>query len=679
MNFPADYLERVYAGVLGKIIGVYLGRPIEGWSYDRIVKEIGLVESYVHEKLKQPLIVTDDDISGTFTFIRALEDYDFDPNLTPRQIGQTWMNYLIENRTILWWGGLGTSTEHTAYLRMKHGINPPRSGSIELNGHLVAEQIGSQIFIDGWGMIAPNDPDLAASLATRASQVSHDGEAIYGAIVVATIEAMAFGESDIPTLVARSLGFIPKDCTIATMNRYLLELRKREPDWQKARDEFAKIYNYENYAGGCHMVPNHGVIILALLWGDGDFSRSLMIANTCGWDTDCNSGNVGAIMGVRNGVSSIGANWREPVADRIYIPTADGGRCVSDAASEAVYLANVARRFRKMEPAAPKNGARFHFDLPGSVQGFSCKSSDVRIENVGRTLYVALPGGASARQILTRTHPPISMFSGAGYAALASPTLYAGQTMRASVRSESAARARLVVRVDAADAPQTFGGEWTNLAPGAPAELRWSVQTPPGAVIVEAGIELESTGASNVSLDWLTWDGEPNCVFRKPQTGGAAWKHAWVSSLFSVWHEIGDTSFMLVQNEGRGIMTTGTRQWQNYRVQATIMPHMVRAMGLAARYQGQSRYYALLLLPGIARLIKRHDEEQVLAECPFVWRWRQTYELALRIQDERIEAYVDDKKIFEIFDAYQPLVGGAIGVLCDEGQIHVKEVTVTPA
>jgi len=102
-------------------------------------------------------------------------------------------------------------------------------------------------------------------------------------------------------------------------------------------------------------------------------------------------------------------------------------------------------------------------------------------------------------------------------------------------------------------------------------------------------------------------------------------------------------------------------------------------MGLAARYQGQSRYYALLLLPGIARLIKRHDEEQVLAECPFVWRWRQTYELALRIQDERIEAYVDDKKIFEIFDAYQPLVGGAIGVLCDEGQIHVKEVTVTPA
>jgi hypothetical protein len=29
-NLPTDYLERVYAGVLGKIIGVYLGRPFEG-------------------------------------------------------------------------------------------------------------------------------------------------------------------------------------------------------------------------------------------------------------------------------------------------------------------------------------------------------------------------------------------------------------------------------------------------------------------------------------------------------------------------------------------------------------------------------------------------------------------------------------------------------------------------
>jgi hypothetical protein len=114
MQLPSDYLERVYAGVLGKIIGVYLGRPFEGWNYRDLVKRFGEVKYYVHDELKKPLIVADDDITGTFTFIRALEDYASGKAITSEQIGQTWMNYIIENKTILWWGGMGMSTEHTA-------------------------------------------------------------------------------------------------------------------------------------------------------------------------------------------------------------------------------------------------------------------------------------------------------------------------------------------------------------------------------------------------------------------------------------------------------------------------------------------------------------------------------------------------------------------------------------
>ena len=192
-----DYIERVYAGVLGKIIGVYLGRPFEGWTYDRIMAELGEINYYVHEQRGVPLVVTDDDISGTFTFLRALPDYGYSLDITPAQIGQTWLNYLIEKRTVLWWGGLGNSTEHTAYQRLKCGIPAPQSGSMALNGPVVAEQIGAQIFIDGWGMIAAGDPELAVDLARRASSVSHDGNAIYGAQVIAAIEAAAFVESDL--------------------------------------------------------------------------------------------------------------------------------------------------------------------------------------------------------------------------------------------------------------------------------------------------------------------------------------------------------------------------------------------------------------------------------------------------------------------------------------------------
>ena len=74
MNAIPDYFEQVYAGVLGKVIGVYMGRPFEGWTRDAIEARWGVVDHYVHHDRGVPLVVADDDISGTFTFIRALED-----------------------------------------------------------------------------------------------------------------------------------------------------------------------------------------------------------------------------------------------------------------------------------------------------------------------------------------------------------------------------------------------------------------------------------------------------------------------------------------------------------------------------------------------------------------------------------------------------------------------------
>ena len=122
---PTDYFERVYAGVLGKIIGVYLGRPFEGWTHQKIETELGEIWNYQNERFGVPLVVADDDISGTFTFLRALPDHAGAADLTPEQIGLTWLNYIVENRSILWWGGMGNSTEHTAFLRLKSGISAP--------------------------------------------------------------------------------------------------------------------------------------------------------------------------------------------------------------------------------------------------------------------------------------------------------------------------------------------------------------------------------------------------------------------------------------------------------------------------------------------------------------------------------------------------------------------------
>ena len=296
----------------------------------------------MHERLAKPLLVTDDDLSGTFTFLRALPDHGNRHALSAAEIGESWLNYLIEMRTTLWWGGLGNSTEHTAFLRLKSGVPAPRSGSAALNGSVVAEQIGAQIFIDGWGMVAPGDPELASSLAQRAASVSHDGEAVYAAQVIAAMESLAFIEPDLDHLLDVAVGFIPPDCLIYRLINDLRSWRAGEADWRTARQRLASRYGYEVYPGNCHIIPNHGLVILSLLWGEDNFQKSLTIANTCGWDTDCNSGNVGCLLGIKNGLAGIGSDrdWRTPLADRMLVISADGGEAITDAVREAGKVAN---------------------------------------------------------------------------------------------------------------------------------------------------------------------------------------------------------------------------------------------------------------------------------------------------------------------------------------------------
>jgi ADP-ribosylglycohydrolase len=709
MPIPADYAERVYAGVLGKVIGVYLGRPFEGWTYERITKELGEINYYVHEKFGVPLIVTDDDISGTFTFLRALPNYGNSRDLTPAQIGETWLNYIIERRTILWWGGRGNSTEHTAFLNLKEGVPAPRSGSIAQNSKVVAEQIGAQIFIDGWAMVAPGDPELAADMACRAGSVSHDGEALYGAQVVAAMEAQAFVESDINRLIDTAVAFIPKDSIIYRLIEDIREWHSQDYDWRNTRQKIAANYGYDKYGGNCHMVPNHALIIHALLHGDDNFQRSLMIVNTCGWDTDCNSGNVGCLLGIKNGLNGIadGPDFRGPVADRMYLPTADGGRAITDAVNETYHVINVGRALAGMEPERPKDEARFHFELPGAVQGFQPEDSievngAVSVENVAgrsrsgeRSLairYDSIAPGRAAR-VATPTFIPseaiATYFEKRGYQLIASPTLYSGQEIEAAVQADSAnnrpVQCNLYVKVyGEKDEKFILRSPQIELKPGAQQTLTWQVPDTDSAPISEVGVEITSASYADgtIYLDYLTWQGEPSVTFHRPQARGLMWKRAWVNALDHNRHELADwypETFRLLQNEGRGLLIQGTLEWQNYRVSAPLVPHMCSATGIAARVQGLRRYYALLLCrDSVVRLVKMLDGETVLAEKAFAWDFGSAYELTLQVEGQRLIAVIDGQPMFDYEDMNNPLTGGAIALICEEGRVGCEQVAVQP-
>ena len=696
---PSDYAERVYAGVLGKIIGVYLGRPFEGWSYDRIMAELGEINYYVHEQLNKPLIVTDDDISGTFTFVRALADYGYDPDITPAQVGQTWLNYLIDRRTVLWWGGLGTSTEHTAYLRLVDGIEAPRSGSMALNGKVVAEQIGAQIFIDGWAMVAPGDPVLAADLARRAGSVSHDGEAIYGAQVLAAMEAQAFVEPDLDALFDTGLSVIPGNSVIARMIRELRGLRARENDWRAARDWLDAEYGYARYGGGCHMVPNHGLMALSLLWGDDDFRRTMMIVNTGGWDTDCNAGNIGCLMGIKNGLAglSTGPDYRGPVADRMYLPTADGGRAVTDAVIETYHLVNAGRGLQGLDPIWPKQGARFNFDLPGAVQGFvPDNGTDARgaltLQNVsghsasgGRSLAFRYTGVATGRVARAGTPTFISPEAAKmpGYGLICSPTLYAGQTVKARVEADAGDTAPITCNLytrhySAGDELVLRRSPTQTLAPGEETYFEWTIEATDGDPIAEIGLEIRSNPRADGTayLDYLTWAGAPDVSLTKPTHDGTMWHQAWVDGVdhFAPWGGL-----RVGQNRGTGLVAQGSADWIDYVATATVAPHLVKRCGLAVRVQGMRRYYALLLCDGQRlSLVKALDGDTTMSEIDFPWQYDKTYELGLCVIGTRLVATVDGKRVFDVMDPDLQLTSGGVALVIDEGRMDVGSVHVRP-
>lgn len=720
MALPNDYLERVYAGVLGKLIGVYLGRPFEGWSYELIMEHLGEINYYVHEKLDVPLIVTDDDISGTFTFLRALEDYGHSRDITARQIGQSWLNYLIEEQTILWWGGMGNSTEHTAYLRLKAGIEAPRSGSMELNGQVVAEQIGSQIFIDGWGMVAPGDPQLAANFALKASVVSHDGEAIYGAQVIAAMEAQAFVESDINKLIDTAVNLIPKDSIIYHMIQDIREWHAKEPDWKKARELLADRYGYDKYGGNCHMIPNHGLIIFSLLYGDDDFQKSLMIVNTAGWDTDCNSGNLGCLLGIKNGLSSIneGPDWRGPIADRLYLPTADGGRAITDAVTETIHVVNMGRALAGLEPIAPKDKARFHFELPGSVQGFVSEESieargTVQIENVmeqsesgNHTLALHYNGLAVGRigRVETPTFTPsveiAQYFEQRGYRLLASPTIHTGQTMRARIvaapnNSTISDVCLYIKHYNHEDQQSIVTNEATSLAAGESKVIEWQIPDTQNHPIAFVGVQISGNhGASGtIYLDYLTWDGAPNTTLNRPTdrdfnrltrgTGPTMWKKAWVNALddrslranIDAWPE----PYRLIQNDGRGLLMQGSRDWTDYQVTASLTPHMSQAGGVAVRVQGMQRYYALLLDRDSTKIVRTFEgQDTVLAEVMTGWEFGQPYDLNLKVEDNRLVGSINGQVVIEAEDPDRMYVGGGIALISEVGRIGCDHVEIQP-
>ncbi|HEY4383939.1 MAG TPA: ADP-ribosylglycohydrolase family protein, partial [Ktedonobacteraceae bacterium] len=219
------------------------------------------------------------------------------------------------------------------------------------------------------------------------------------------------------------------------------------------------------------------------------------------------------------------------------------------------------------------------------------------------------------------------------------------------------------------------------LIPGETYTCSWRIPDTKGAPVATVGIELSSTQETqgSVYLESLTWDGAPDVLLTRPEGGdGIMWRRAWVNAV-DMFEPRYPEPYRLIQNEGRGMVIQGTREWTDYSVTAAIIPHMAQQIGLGAHVQGLQRYYACMLSEqGKASLIKVLDGEKVLAEAPIAWELDRVYTIRLQIIGSHIQGWVDGILLFDLQDHDVPLQGGGVALICQEGRMECNAVAVQP-
>ncbi len=673
------YLKKVYSGILGKCIGVRLGAPVEPtvWSYDRIKEIYGEITGYVKDYKN---FAADDDVNGPLFFIRALLDHE--TPLTAEKIGQTWLNYTREGIGFYWWGGEGISTEHTAYLNLKKGIPAPRSGSEKVNGKTLAEQIGGQIFIDTWGLVFPENPEKAAEYAAMAASVSHDGNGLHGAKFVASLISLAFTadmDRSIGDMIEEAFTFIPEDSEYTRVVKAVRDFHREhlEPgQWREALMFLHSFFGYDRYPGVCHIIPNSGVVALALYYGDGDFARTVEIAAMCGWDTDCNAGNVGTIVGVLKGPEGIPVKYRAPINDFHAASSIAGSLNIIDLPTAAKEVAILG--LKASEDTVPETWEKgifsddivLDFSLPGSTSGIRTSSSYltpvIRNTGNGELLVVLdrLKKGEDVR-IFYKPYYQREDFDDERYSPTFTPLVYPGQTMRVKGRIEKWEGKEIAVSPYVRDSANgsVISGHKTVYNGEGSIEIVWKLPEVTFA-IDEAGLLFKQSNEDKylgkLFLSSLEITGEKDFVIDFAEER-KAFKGLSRCSLTGGSWELADGSLHVKTNDSF-LLFAGPYYCYDYCVEASLIPvkgesHLVifRAIGAERGYffgfHGENK----------AVLIKRDHDNTILEEVDFPWKEGELYKLKVRITGDDILCIINGEEVLSYSDG-EPFPYGMTGL-----------------
>lgn len=387
-----EYRDKVHASWLGQVVG-----NIYGLSYEfRFIDEPGPDDfPYGYgESLERVRAVdgafSDDDTDIEYMYLLAMERHGIEPQYA--QLAEAWTHHV---RDRVW------VANRQALTLMRAGYGPPLTGQKALNPQWF--QIDPQLVNEIWAVTAPGMIDYAVDKSDWAARITSDDFGVEPTLHYAAMYAAAFFESDVSELINIGTRALPEGSRFAGVVEHMKDLHRQYPDdWQAARRELADTYfrasadngylgtfDYNRHAWApVDAILNGACGILALLYGDGDFQRTLDVASGLGFDADNQAATMSGLLAIAKGAEAIPdellhpagfAHWTAPFNDRYVnvsrhdlpdaaitdiaartaelgekIILANGGRIVRDGA-DSYYAIDTGARFRPpLElPAAP--------------------------------------------------------------------------------------------------------------------------------------------------------------------------------------------------------------------------------------------------------------------------------------------------------------------------------------
>ena len=322
--------KKILGAWTGRACGCLLGKTVEGMRSDELIpflKETGnypmhryilstdatdeVCSHYRYSVKNKPYgdntdgMPVDDDTNYVVLYQQIVDEYGRD--FTSADVAKSWLKY----QTIYSY----FTAERIAYINFINCIEPPASAMYK---NAFREWIGAQIRGDYFGYINPGNPEKAAEMAYRDAVVSHVKNGVYGEMFAAAMIACAAVTDDIENIIFGGLGQIPSTSRFYESVMKIYNNFKNGVSFEECYKYIHSVYDEHTGHGWCHTISNAMIVTAALLYGEGDFGKSICKAVDLAFDTDCNGATVGSVLGMRGGIDCIDDYWKKPINGKIH-------------------------------------------------------------------------------------------------------------------------------------------------------------------------------------------------------------------------------------------------------------------------------------------------------------------------------------------------------------------------